>query len=237
MLTKSPTTTPAWFYLALLPGFGWAPLLFAGSRVRQRDWMACAVFYGCLSIIGTVVQPLSALCTVGWLAGMIHLALIRKRYHLQLHLMQPGTAIQSTQEIAVAQEIGIQVDINQASQHELVYRLNLPITQANRILELRKAGVMFTCLEELASYTGIPLAKLTALGSLIRFNYYETAEGFERWMRINLLTAEQISREFTLPSTLSAQLVAERDQHGAFTSLVDLRQRLALPYDQLTHLL
>jgi len=225
-------TLPRWFYGAGLPVVGWLVLLWAGYETKRQDWMFCAGIYGFLSLLGIIAFP--PLINLGWLAGMLHAYAVRESYQQQLSLATGP--VHNLAEARVARRLGVQVDINQATQHELVYKLNLPITQANKILALRRGGLLFTSMEEVAGYTGIPLTKLQEVAPIITFGYYEPAVGFERWAKVNTLTAAALSREFGLSLDLSEKLVAIRDQSGAFHSLVDLRERGGLPYDQLAKL-
>ncbi|WP_218081786.1 helix-hairpin-helix domain-containing protein [Anthocerotibacter panamensis] len=225
-------SVPNWFYASVLPGVGWLTLLWAGYRARERAWILAALVYGALSLVGLAVN-LSPIFVLAWIAGIVHLALVKDRYSTNLSLTDAQTAIRTLEQAHQAREMGVRIDVNQATQHELVYKLNLPIIQANKILQLRQAGVLFTCMEELSAYTGIPLAKLQAVAPVMHFSYYEFGSGFERWTRVNALSAAEIVREFDLSLELSQRLVIERDERGAFTSLAQLRERIALPYDQL----
>jgi DNA uptake protein ComE-like DNA-binding protein len=227
---------PGWFYLAAIPGIGWIPLLIAGYQAKSKGWMMSAAAYGALSLVGIVADPLSGLVTFGWLGGIIHLAVVREQYQERLRLAAPNAQIVNRKEAELAQQLGKRIDINKASQDELVYQLNLSILQANKILEMRRAGAMFTSLRQLASYTGIPIAKLQEVEPIINFLYYEDGQGYERWTRVNTLSADEISREFLLPAETAQQLVLERDNSGSFSSLVQLRERAKLSYEQLEKL-
>ncbi len=229
-------SVPGWFYLAAIPVIGWVPLLIAGYQAKSKGWMASAVVYGALSLAGLVADPLAGLVSIGWLGAIIHLAAIRGQYQERLRLSAPNARIGSRQEAELAQEMGKRIDINKASQDELVYQLNLSILQANKILEMRRAGAMFTSLRQLASYTGIPMGKLKEVEPIILFLYYDDGQGYERWTRVNTLSADEISREFALPAATAQQLVLERDQGGSFSSLVQLRERAKLPYEQIEKL-
>lgn len=229
-------SVPGWFYLAAVPAIGWLPLLIAGYQAKSKGWMMSAAMYGALSLAGTIADPLAGLVTIGWLGAIIHLAAIRGPYQERLRLAAPNARIGSRQEAELAQQMGKRIDINKASQDELVYQLNLSILQANKILEMRRAGAMFTSIEQLASYTGIPFAKLQEVEPIVVFFYYDDGQGYERWTRVNTLSAEEISREFLLPAPTAQRLVLERDQGGSFSSLAQLRERVKLPYEHIEKL-
>ncbi len=218
---------PNWLYLAAVPGLGWTALLFAGYQAKQRDWLLAALICGALSVTG-LVTGIEGLVSLGWLAAILHLYVMRESYQTYYRLVANPTYKTPTT---------LGVDLNQATKDQLVYQLNLPITQANKILELRKSGVVFTSIEELAGYTGIALTRLRAVEPIMIFAYHEFGNAYEKWQRINTLNAAEISQAFQLPPELSQRLVQERDQNGLFHSLVELRQRSALPYDQLGKLL
>jgi len=224
---------PRWFYGVGLPGWGWLALLWAGYRLKDRWTVLLALGYGGATLLGWAVDPLGWLPLVAWIAGIAHMTLMKDRFALQLQLAEPQAAIQTNQQARLAQQVGVRVDVNRATQDELVYRLNLSILQVNRILELRRAGVMFTSIEELSSQAGIPLSKLKTVEPVLCFAYYELTTSSERWTRVNALSAEQISREFNVDLELSRRLVLERDRQGSFSSLVELRSRVGIPYDEL----
>ncbi|WP_287127440.1 helix-hairpin-helix domain-containing protein [Candidatus Cyanaurora vandensis] len=224
-------STPSWFYTAAIPGLGWLTLLVAGYRSRDRWAVSLALAYGAVGFLG-VNLGLEGVFFSSWVAGIVHLALIKDDYTTRLQLAQPKTGIGTTQEAFLAQAAGLRVDINQATQDELVYRLNLSILQVNRILALRQAGMIFTSIEELAAQAAIPLTKLKVVEPILCFAYYDPETITAAWMQVNILTAAEISQQFNLDPDLSQRLVAERDVHGAFTSLVDLRQRVSLPYNE-----
>jgi len=225
---------PRWFYGVGIPGWGWLVLLWAGYQLKDRWTILLALGYGGATLLGWMVDPLAWLPLVAWMAGIAHMTVLKDQYAMQLQLAQPQAAIQTIQQARLAQQVGVRVDINRATQDEMVYRLNLSILLVNRILEFRRAGVMFTSMEELASQAGIPLAKLKIVEPILCFAYYEPiTTSSERWTQVNALSAEQISREFKIDLELSHKLVAERDLHGSFTSLVQLRSRVGIPYDLL----
>jgi len=79
--------------------------------------------------------------------------------------------LQSSEEIAVAAALGIQIDVNQASVDDWLRLPGLSIHQARVLVELCRSGVQFYCLDIAAALNATAATK--PLEPVLKFCYYE----------------------------------------------------------------
>lgn len=88
----------------------------------------------------------------------------------------PTYRLQSLEEVAIAAELGIEIDVNRATESDW---LRLPILsddQGRSIAALNKAGVQFHCLDDIAAAVSLPVKQLKPLEPILKFYYYDTDE-------------------------------------------------------------
>ncbi len=141
----------------------------------------------------------------------------------------PFYRFQSLEEIAIAVELGIKIDVNQASIDDWLRLPGISIHQARILVELVGMGMQFFSLEDIAAAISVPLQRLKPLHPILYFGYYD-AESLLSPQRLNPNTAslEQLA-EIPLLNPALAQLIQEnRQENGAYRSLADLQRRLGL---------
>lgn len=145
-------------------------------------------------------------------------------------LNDPYYRLQSTQEIAIAAELGIKIDANQASVDDWLRLPGLSIHQARSLVSLARSGVQFFCIEDIAAALGMPPARLKPLEAVIRFCYYDDSSlATPQLINPNTASVEELMQIPFIDSVLATTVVQNRLVAGSYRNLVDFQQRLSLP--------
>ena len=150
----------------------------------------------------------------------------------------PYYRFQSLAEIAIAQELGIKIDVNQATVDDWLRLPGFSIHQARSLVELVRMGVQFVCIEDLAAAIDVPLHYLQALEPVLAFAYYDRLSPLSP-EKINPNTAN-VDKIATIPGLnpdMAQRFVDNRQEYGKYKSLVDLQQRLNLDSDLTSRLM
>jgi DNA uptake protein ComE-like DNA-binding protein len=133
------------------------------------------------------------------------------------------------EEIPIAAQLGIRIDVNQAGVDDWLRLPGLSIHQARSLVALSQSGVSFHCLEDIAAALSLPVQRLRSLAPVLQFCYYG-GEGEIVPTRINPNTAsiEMLTRIPAVDLFLARAIVQNR-QPCTYKNLADLQQRLALP--------
>jgi uncharacterized protein with PQ loop repeat len=226
---------PDWIWLSLIPVFGAAAIAYAGYTTKTSRW---------LQIGGgaTAVCLLAAIFGQTWLiylAVPIQFALAMNIKNAYLIKTAPkGKILPSDRETAkLIAEIKGKVDINKCSKDELVYRLGLPIVYANNIESILNSGIMFLHIEDLNKLAEVPEQLCDTIEPMVMFNYYETgAVDANDWQRLNSLPMSELV-ELGLDRQSAEVICNERQLHGAYRSLVEVKRRTGVPISSYKHLL
>ena len=140
----------------------------------------------------------------------------------------PYYRLQSPGEIAVAAELGIKIDVNQASVDDWLRLPGISIHQARSLVELTNAGVPFYCLEDIAAALGTPVHRLKPLEPVLSFCYYDSACTIQR-LNPNTASLEQLAQIPGVDLSLATAVLNNRIAAGSYRNLVDFQQRLSLP--------
>jgi DNA uptake protein ComE-like DNA-binding protein len=154
----------------------------------------------------------------------------RLRSFRSRRLTDPYHRFQSLAEVQRAAKQGVRIDVNQASVDDWLRLPGLSIHQARSLVMLARSGVAFHCLEDIAAALSVPVQQLRSLEPILQFCYYD-AEGLTTIATIHLNTAsiEMLTRVPAIDLFLARAIVQNRQQQGAYRSLLDLQQRLNLP--------
>jgi DNA uptake protein ComE-like DNA-binding protein len=143
-------------------------------------------------------------------------------------LSDPYYRMQSATEIAIAAELGIKIDVNQASVDDWLRLPGLSIHQARSLVQLTNAGVPFYCLEDIAAALSVPVLRLKPLEPILRFCYYDD-DSAPRRVNPNTASVEQLNQIPGVEMPLALAVVQNRLAAGNYRNLVDFQQRLLLP--------
>jgi DNA uptake protein ComE-like DNA-binding protein len=154
-------------------------------------------------------------------------------------LNDPYYRLQSTEEIAAAAALGIQIDVNQASVDDWLRLPGLSIHQARSLVELCRSGVHFYCLEDIAAALSVPLQRLKPLEPVLKFCYYDESRTTQL-VNPNIATVQRLLQIPVIEPSLANAVVQNRLLYGAYRNLADFQRRLSLSGDltaQLMHYL
>jgi DNA uptake protein ComE-like DNA-binding protein len=226
---------PDWIWLSLIPIFGAAAIAYAGYTTKTSRWqqIGAGITAACL---------LAAVCGQSWLVWLavpIQFALAMNIKNAYLIKSAPrGKILPTDRETAkLIAEIKGKVDINKCSKDELVYRLGLPIVYANNIEAIINAGIMFLHIEDLNKLAEVPEQLCETIEPMVVFNYYESgAVDANDWQRLNILPMSELV-ELGLDRQSAETICNERQLHGNYRSLVEVKRRTGVPISSYKHLL
>jgi DNA uptake protein ComE-like DNA-binding protein len=142
-------------------------------------------------------------------------------------LEDPYYRFKSAFEIAVAADLGIKIDVNQANIDDWLRLPGISIHQARQLVALSQAGVPFYSISDLVAALNIPIARLQWLAPVLSFQYYDPVAALPS-VSVNRSTVAELVQIPQISTELAAEIVNQREQGGNFTNLVNFQQRLGL---------
>ena len=139
----------------------------------------------------------------------------------------PYYRFKSAFEIAVAADLGVTIDVNQASVDDWLRLPGISIHQARQLVMLSQAGVAFYSISDFAAALNLPLQRLQWLAPVLSFQYYDPAVALP-CVRLDRATVDELAQIPQISAELAAEIVSQREQGGNFKDLVDFQQRLGL---------
>lgn len=141
----------------------------------------------------------------------------------------PYYRFQNLTEIAIAVELGISIDANQATVDDWLRLPGFSIHQARSLVDLVSMGVQLMCIEDVAAAISSPLPRLQPLASIISFAYYNRLSPLSP-EKINPNSASETELEVipNLNADIARKLVCERQDNGRYINIVNLQRRLNL---------
>lgn len=154
-------------------------------------------------------------------------------------LNDPYYRLQSGEEIAIAAELGIRIDVNQATVDDWLRLPGLSIHQARSLVELQRSGLKFYCIEDVAAALSTPVNRLEPLKPILNFSYYsdESLEHPSSKVNPNTATVERLAEVPCIDLSLAQAVVENRSSFGHYRNLVDFQRRLNLPSDAIAQLM
>ncbi|MDB9312436.1 ComEA family DNA-binding protein [Spirulina sp. CS-785/01] len=150
----------------------------------------------------------------------------------------PYYRLQSWDEIEIAAELGLKIDVNRATVDDWLRLPGLSIHQARTLVELSGTGVQFLCLEDLAAAGNIPLSHLQRLDPLLQFIYYDPDSVlFPQKINLNTATVQQLAKIPQITDQFAQSIVKQRQQQGKYRNLAEFQQRFTLDSDFLRQLM
>lgn len=141
----------------------------------------------------------------------------------------PTYRLQSYGEVALAAELGFTIDVNRATVDDWLRLPGFSIRQAQRLERLRRGGIQFYCLEDIAAALEIGTALLQPLLPVLAFRHYDLDQAGLPRINLNLANIDQLNYLPEMTPQLAQTIVQERDRRGAYHDLADLQGRLGLP--------
>ena len=141
----------------------------------------------------------------------------------------PYYRFQSLKEIAIARDLGIRIDVNQASVDDWLRLPVFSIRQARSLVELVQMGIQLYCLEDIAAAINVPLQRLQPYEAILAFAYYDRLSSLSR-EKINLNHAS-ITKIASIPHInldLAERIQSDLHANGKYRNIIDLQRRLNL---------
>lgn len=144
----------------------------------------------------------------------------------------PYYRFQTLPEIAIAVELGIRIDANQATVDDWLRLPGFSIHQARSLVELVTMGVQLMSIEDVAAAISFPLQRLQPLESIISFAYYDRLSPLSP-EKINPNSASETALKIIpdLNADIALSLIRDRQDNGRYVNIVDLQRRLNLDCD------
>ncbi|NMG19321.1 helix-hairpin-helix domain-containing protein [Brasilonema bromeliae] len=158
------------------------------------------------------------------------------RYKL---LNDPYYRLQSAEEIAIAAQLGIHIDANQATVDDWLRLPGLSIHQARSLVQLSRAGVKFYCIEDIAAALSLPVQRLEPLKPILNFSYYDDESLVLDSHKINPNTAtvETLAKVPFIDLSLAQAVVENRSSAGTYLNLADFQRRLNISGETISQLM
>lgn len=140
----------------------------------------------------------------------------------------PTYQLQSLDEVAIAVELGVTIDVNRATEADWLRLPILTADQGRSLTALSQAGIQFHCLDDIAAALSLPVQHLHPLDPILKFYYYDT-DDLTTPLPINPNQAS-IAALADIPGVtiaLALQIVHHRTPRP-FQDLADLQKRLSL---------
>jgi DNA uptake protein ComE-like DNA-binding protein len=148
----------------------------------------------------------------------------------------PYYRFKSAFEIAVAADLGVQIDVNQAGVDDWLRLPGISIHQARQLVALSQAGVAFYSIADLAAALNIPIPRLQWLAPVLSFQYYDRSLALTS-IKLDRATVNELAQIPQISLELATEIINEREQGGNFTDLVNLQQRLGLSGESIGELM
>lgn len=141
----------------------------------------------------------------------------------------PYYRFRSLDEIRIAAQIGVSIDVNQATVDDWLRLPGLSIHQARMLTQLSQSGVQFVCVEDIAAALGVSIQRLKPLEPILKFCYYDPDSIYQiKRINLNVASAEELMQIAIVKPVLARAIVRNRNLNGNFKNLIDLQQRLSL---------
>lgn len=156
-----------------------------------------------------------------------------------LILSDPYYRLQSREEIVVAVELGIRIDVNNTTIDDWLRLPGLSIHQARTLVELSRSGVKYYCIEDIAAALNVPSGRLEIFQEILSFAFYddEEIEIANKVINVNNATIEALANIPFIDLFLAEAVVQNRSSFGKYRDIVDFQKRLNLPGDLLAQLM
>ena len=157
------------------------------------------------------------------------LSSLRKRAISYKILNDPYYRFQSLEEINIAGELGIKINVNQASVDDWLRLPGISIHQGRSLVELVGMGVQLLCIEDVAAALSFPVTRLLPLEPILHFEYYDRFSSLSpQKVNPNTASKKEIAQIPILEVDLVILILKERENNGFYRNLADLQRRLKL---------
>lgn len=153
----------------------------------------------------------------------------------------PYYRFQSLREVAIAVDLGISIDVNQATVDDWLRLPGFSIHQARSLVELVQMGVQLVCLEDVAAAINVPLHRIAPFEAILTFAYYDRCSSLSlEKINPNKASIDEIASIPGINWDNAQKISQERQENGKYRHIIDLKHRLNLDSEltsQLMHYL
>ncbi|MDJ1172200.1 helix-hairpin-helix domain-containing protein [Roseofilum sp. BLCC_M154] len=147
--------------------------------------------------------------------------------------LNPYYRFQSLEEVALAAQCGVTIDVNQATVDDWLRLPFFSIHQARFLVSLRQAGVQFYRLEDLAAALELPVEKLRPIEPILQFCYYD----WDLCWDVNQVSLPELLQVPFMERSLAEAIITQRNQQGEYQDWLDFQRRLGLSGEEISALL
>lgn len=141
----------------------------------------------------------------------------------------PYYRLKNLEEVAIAAELGLKIDVNTATVDDWLRLPGLSIHQAQMLVKLTNNGLQFLSIEDIAAALNIHPQRLKPLTPLLDFCYYSQESLLTpQKINVNLATEEELLPIPLLDQELITRIIIDREQKGIYKNLADFQHRLGL---------
>lgn len=140
----------------------------------------------------------------------------------------PTYRLQTPEDVAIAASLGIEIDVNRATESDWSRLPIITETQGRSLVTLKDAGVQFHCLDDLAAALSLSVDQLQPLEPILKFYYYDTEEvSPPAKVNPNQASIAVLSNVPGMTIPLALQIIHHRSSKP-FQDVADLQRRLSL---------
>jgi len=130
-------------------------------------------------------------------------------------LADPYYRFRSLAEVALAAELGVSIDINQASVDDWLRLPGLSIHQARQLVQLTQNGVQFYAIEDVAAALSQPIQRIQPLAAVMQFCYYDPESiALAPSLNLNAASVEQLMTIPGMIPSLARNIIRDRMTKG-----------------------
>ena len=150
----------------------------------------------------------------------------------------PFYRFQSLIEIKVAAEIGVKIDVNQASVDDWLRLPGISIHQAKMLVDLVQRGVALVCIEDIAAIINVSVNRLLPLEPILYFAYYDRLSVLSpQKIDLNQASLAQIKQIPVWSDRVASLVFQHREANGRYLNFADLQSRLDLNSELISQLI
>jgi DNA uptake protein ComE-like DNA-binding protein len=226
--------TPNWVWWSCFPIFGGGAITYSGVKSGSNIWIGVGAGFVAAAIILPSIPILSNLAGLVWIAQVATAFALKREYLIRTYPKDLPLP-EDPKLFAVIAAKRPKIEINSCSKNDLVNVLGLPIVYANDIDSLRDEGHIFTSIEELHDILEIPNATLKKIEPMLVFSYNYRQESSYSWKRINSMNVDDLI-DLGIEENAAKAIASERQLHGEFKSIMDIKKRTGIPFSAYRHL-
>ncbi|MDB9526872.1 helix-hairpin-helix domain-containing protein [Oscillatoria sp. CS-180] len=165
----------------------------------------------------------------------LQLSTWRRRFHPVRDRLRrnPLARLMNIEEVSIAAELGIAIDVNQATVDDWLRLPDVSIHQARTLTALSQSGVAFHCVEDVAAALSVSCDRLYPLAPILAFRYYDPGNAVAPTpVSLNQATVAQLMLIPGMSSTMVERILNER-RRVPFTHWQEVQHRLRLTAEQI----